>query len=74
MEKRYETVEKVEEVQIPIYSFKASDLVDFEVNAGSGIATFNFGSEKVEITGSETELLSVKDLIDKAAEEAQKGW
>jgi hypothetical protein len=55
--------------QIPVFSFKASDLTDVEV--GPYTATFDFGSEIVEITGTPAELVSVKALVDAAAAAAR---
>lgn len=69
MEKSYKSVEKVEEVQVPVYTFKASDLTDVEVTPYS--ANFIFEGEEVEITGAPSELLAVKALVDSAVRKAQ---
>lgn len=69
MEKEYREVEKTEVVQIPVYTFKASDLRSVEVDGFA--ATFDFGSEILEIEGTESELIAVKALIDAAAQRAR---
>jgi hypothetical protein len=70
MEKSYKEVEVVDRVQVPVYSFKASDLKDVKVDGYS--AEFDFGGDIVKIEGTEAELLSCKTLIDEAVRTARR--
>ena len=69
MERSYKTVKVEEEKQVAVYTFKAADLQSVEVDGFT--ASFDFGTEVVEIVGDQAELLSVKALIDDAASRAR---
>lgn len=69
MEKSYRAVKVIEEKQVAVYTFRAADLQSVEVDGFT--ASFDFGTEVVEIMGDQAELLSVKALIDDAASRAQ---